>query len=138
MPHWSTLLLLVVLFFTGACGQQLADYPWRQPPEGFLSNPVNQSAGARLFAEKCASCHGTPGEGRSPRADFFQPPAPGFTEEKYRSIDPAYLFWRISKGKTIEPFLSRGSVMPAWGPHFSEKQIWQLVAYLRARGGPNI
>lgn len=83
--------------------------------------------------EKCASCHGKPDEGRSPRADFFRPSAPDFSESRYRAGDPAYLYWRTEVGKNVEPYLSQGSVMPAWGPTLAEAEIWQLVAYLKAR-----
>lgn len=131
----TSLFLLLLLLVVAGCRESTPDYPPRQPPAGFLENPASRVAGAGLFAAKCASCHGRPGEGRSPRADFFQPPAPDFSDARYRSVDPAYLFWRISHGKTVEPYLSRGSVMPAWGPHFSDEQIWQLVAYLRSRAG---
>jgi len=86
-----------------------------------------------LFMSKCASCHGKPSEGRSERAAFFKPSAPDFTEAHYSDDSPAYLYWRIEVGKTVEPFLSQGSVMPAWGVHFSEEQTWQLVAYLNSR-----
>ncbi|BCR06879.1 hypothetical protein DESUT3_39480 [Desulfuromonas versatilis] len=130
----AALVLLLVSAMVG-CRESAPPYPSRQPPEGLLESSAGRAAGAALFAAKCASCHGRPGEGRSPRADFFQPPAPDFHDRKYRSVDPAFLFWRISHGKTVEPYLSRGSVMPAWGPHFSDEQIWQLVAYLRSRAG---
>jgi mono/diheme cytochrome c family protein len=83
--------------------------------------------------DKCAGCHGKPGEGRSDRAVFFQPPAPDFTHPVYHEIAPSRLFWRIEVGKTVEPFLSQGSVMPAWRPYLSDAQIWQLVAYLKSR-----
>lgn len=102
------------------------------PPPGLLTDAAQIAAGAVLFREKCASCHGHPGEGRSPRADFFRPPAPDFTEPAYRTADPAYLFWRIEVGKTVEPYLSQGSVMPAWRG-LPDEEIWQLVAYLQAR-----
>ncbi len=82
---------------------------------------------------KCASCHGKPSEGRSDRAAFFKPAAPDFTDAHYQEIDPAYLYWRIEVGKTVEPYRSQGSVMPAWSAHFSEEKIWQIVAYLQAR-----
>lgn len=107
-------------------------FPARQVPAGVLENPVQIAAGKVLFRDKCASCHGHPDEGRSPRADFFQPPAPDFTADRYRQADPAYLFWRIEVGKTVEPYLSRGSVMPAWRG-LSDEEIWQLVAYLKTR-----
>ncbi|PLX90256.1 MAG: hypothetical protein C0614_01075, partial [Desulfuromonas sp.] len=118
-PPWiPTLGPALVLTFTwlalAACGDQQVDYPARQIPDGLLGNPAQIEAGETIFKAKCASCHGKPSEGRSGRAAFFEPPAPDFTEERYRSAKPAYLYWRIEVGKTVEPYLSQGSVMPAW------------------------
>ncbi len=118
-----------------ACGESRPSYPERTPPQGFLQEVKNQQAGETLFKQHCTECHGKPSEGRSPRADFFEPPAPDFYAARYAKIDPAYLFWRITHGKTVEPYLSKGSVMPSFGPYLSEEQIWQLVSYLRVRGG---
>jgi mono/diheme cytochrome c family protein len=129
----STLCGGVLLLLVAACGESPPAYPARQAPAGFLADPANIAAGARIFSGRCASCHGKPAEGRSSRADFFWPPASDFTTPAYRRIDPAFLYWRIERGKTVEPYLSQGSVMPAWGPHLSETQIWQLVAYLQSR-----
>lgn len=117
-----------------ACGEQQPAYPARQAPAGLFGDAVQVAAGKALFHEKCASCHGKPDEGRSPRADFFHPPAPDFTEPTYRGADPAYLFWRIEVGKSVEPYLSQGSVMPAWRG-LPDQEIWRLVAYLRTRAG---
>ena len=102
-------------------------------PDLLMKESVQLQAGHDLFMSKCASCHGKPSEGLSSRATFFNPPAPDFTNAHYRKIDPAYLYWRIEYGKTIEPYRSQGSVMPAWGVHFDEEQIWQIIAYLQAR-----
>jgi mono/diheme cytochrome c family protein len=126
-----TPLLLSLLLLLTACGES-ASYPERTPPEDFLQMQTNVEAGRELFREHCVLCHGTLEEGRSLRAEF-NPPASTFEAIRYRSVDPAYLFWRITKGKTVEPYLSLGSVMPAWGPHFTSEQIWQLVAYIRIR-----
>ena len=126
-------LMIIAPLLLYACSDNQADYPQRQMPEAFKKNPAAVSAGRDLFRDKCASCHGKPSEGRSERADFFEPPAPDFTDARYRQVDPAYLYWRIETGKTVEPYRSQGSVMPAWGAHFSEEQVWQTVAYLQAR-----
>ena len=114
------------------CGQERQDYPQRQMPQGLMEDRAQLAAGHALFADKCASCHGKPSEGRTSRAVFFQPPAPDFTEAGFRDSDPAYLFWRIEVGKTVEPYLSSGSVMPAWRG-LTDREIWQLVAYLKTR-----
>lgn len=127
-------LLGMALVLVG-CRDSLPDYPRRIPPVELLLAPAAQAAGSQLFARLCVGCHGAMDEGRSSRADFFQPPAPDFHQTRYRDLDPAYLYWRIETGKNAEPFRRRGSVMPAWGPNLSEEQIWQLVAYLRSRAG---
>jgi mono/diheme cytochrome c family protein len=127
-------MILPLLLLLTACTEQRPDYPSRQLPAGVLTDTAQLAAGKTLFHDKCASCHGHADEGRSPRADFFQPPAPDFTEPAYRTLAPDYLFWRIETGKTVEPYLSRGSVMPAWRG-LSDAEIWQLVAYLRTRAG---
>lgn len=127
------LFALLPVFTLCGCTEQRPDYPARSMPEGMLKDEIQLSRGKSLFMKKCASCHGKPGEGRSDRAAFFQPPAPDFTDAHYRQMDPAYLYWRIEVGKTVEPFRSQGSVMPAWGMHFEEQQLWQIVAYLQTR-----
>ena len=102
-------------------------------PAGLQEDATQLRLGQELFMHKCASCHGKPSEGRYDRATFFQPPATDFADRHFREADPAYLYWRIEVGKQAEPYRSQGSVMPAWGAHFSEQQIWQLVAYLKKR-----
>lgn len=102
-------------------------------PQAVLEDQYQQQQGAELFSRHCRECHGSVGEGKMLRSADFNPPAPTFLNSAYAEADPAYLFWRIKEGKMIEPFYSQGSVMPAFGPHFSERQIWQLVAYLRQR-----
>jgi len=126
------LMLISFGFLLSGCQESLPGYPSRQPPGNFDSTS-NIAAGRQLFLRHCASCHGDTGEGRSPRANFFAPPAPDFKPRHYAEIDPAYLYWRIAKGKSVEPFLSRGSVMPRWEAYFSPDQIWSLVAYLQSR-----
>lgn len=126
------------LFILGAlicfgCGETSGDYPQRLMPDGLKEDAQQLMAGQNLFRDKCASCHGKPSEGRSDRAAFFIPPAPDFTDAHYQQTDPAYLYWRIETGKTVEPYRSQGSTMPAWGVHLSETQIWQIVAFLQAR-----
>ena len=125
--------VLLIVFFLCGCAEEIVDYPARTMPDGILTDKIELSRGEALFMDKCASCHGKPGEGRSDRAVFFEPPAPDFTDAHYQRMDPAYLYWRIEVGKSIEPFRSQGSVMPAWGMHLTEQQLWQIVAYLQVR-----
>ena len=125
-------ILLVATALSG-CSDRKVDFPIRAMPDGLMADAVALQKGQDLFMAKCASCHGKPSEGRSERANFFSPPAPDFTDVHYLDMDPAYLFWRVEVGKTVEPYRSQGSVMPAWGVHFTEQETWQLVAYMRSR-----
>jgi len=122
----------LVLLLVACSGGQI-DYPKREIPQQLLGSLEAQRAGQQLFLDNCAFCHGHVEEGRSLRANDYDPPPMDFSDPQYHSVDPAYLYWRIAEGKNVEPFRSRGSVMPAWGAHYTEEQIWQLVAYIRAR-----
>jgi mono/diheme cytochrome c family protein len=126
-------LVIVSVLILFGCGETPVDYPARRMPNGLKTDTAQLSLGHDLFRDKCASCHGKPSEGRSERTVFFNPPAPDFTNPHYLTVDPAYLYWRIEVGKTVEPYRSQGSVMPAWGVHFTEDQTWQIVAYLQSR-----
>jgi mono/diheme cytochrome c family protein len=133
----KTILLLWCLLVLTGCRDSPVQLPALSVPHELLRQAEQQNAGEQLFFKHCRECHGTMREGRTPRAGRFVPPAPDFISPSYRSVAPDYLYWRIAKGKQLEPFRRQGSVMPAWGPHLSERQIWQLVAYLRQRGGAN-
>jgi len=135
MKRYSAVLLAIVgvTFLLNACNKQTPPYPKRQAPAGLLKSTAAIAAGHKLFEAHCTSCHGTLEEGRMPNISHFSPEPPSFLEVRYQRLDPAYLFWRIEKGKTVEPYLSEGSVMPAWGAYFSDQQIWDLVAYLKNR-----
>lgn len=133
----KVLMLLAVLLLTSVfgCRDTEVQAPAIEVPRQVLSQSSQQQAGKRLFLEHCRECHGTTAEGRNPRAARFVPPPPDFLSHRYREVDPGYLYWRIANGKHVEPFRSRGSVMPAWGAYLTKQQIWQLVAYLRQRAG---
>ena len=126
-------LLLSLCCLTACQDDPLNQAPQIVVPSALLAERQAQQAGEHLFVRHCRECHGTASEGRVRRTSSFKPPAPDFYAHKYATINPAYLFWRIRDGKSVEPFFSEGSVMPVFGPHFSDKQIWQLVAYLRSR-----
>jgi mono/diheme cytochrome c family protein len=128
-------LPLILLMILSSCSEPDISYPQRRIPAGLNIDIDRLAIAQQFFIRHCANCHGTLSEGRMSRADFFQPAAPDFTSYSYQQTDPAYLFWRVSEGKMVEPFLSQGSVMPGWGAHLSEEEIWVLVAYLQTRSG---
>ena len=44
------------------------------PPSGLLTSPEAQQAGAVIYAQNCAICHGAHGEGNGARHDGMNPP----------------------------------------------------------------
>jgi thiosulfate dehydrogenase len=92
-----------------------------------LTNPVtadeaNLVAGARLYREHCALCHGDPAHPKSPLADSLSPPAPQFTDDT-ADMPENENFYIIQHG-------IRWTAMPGWKNVLSEQQTWQVVTLL--------
>ncbi len=82
--------------------------------------------GRAIYEASCASCHGTTGSGDGPAAAALDPPPAPVAMTAPRLPDD-YLFWRIAEGGA--PF---GTQMPAWKDALDDRQIWDVIAYLRA------
>jgi len=92
------------------------------------SNPVpatneNLIAGAEIYAQMCAKCHGQPNAGPSVFGASFYPPAPQLPGRPTRYTE-AELFWIVKHG-------IRNTSMPAWGSLLSDQDIWQVVALVK-------
>ena len=74
------------------------------------------AAGAKLFHQNCASCHGDNGVGRDKR--------PNLHSDRIRAATPGELQWLLLNGS-----LKNG--MPSWS-RLPEPQRWQIVAYLKS------
>ena len=86
--------------------------------------------GAALFERHCASCHGWNGQGGGPEA-FALVPAPADLEWLARTPKTRsgpYIYWSIAEGGREFEF-----DMPAFKGRMPKKDIWALVAYIRAR-----
>jgi len=83
----------------------------------------NLVAGANLYRQMCARCHGSSVESENPYGRSFFPPAPNllFARPSYTDSE---MFWVIKHG-------IRNTAMPAWGNLLSEEDIWQVVTFLR-------
>ena len=75
-------------------------------------------AGAILFAQHCAECHGSTAEGSKK--------APSLRVSQVQEAPPGAIFWILTNG-----VVRRG--MPVWSK-LPEPQRWQLIAYLRSLG----
>ena len=94
------------------------------------------AAGATLYAQNCAACHGETGAGDGVMAGTIsaatmddpsstEPLRPADLADPARllSASPALLHGKITRG-------GMGTGMPYWGPIFTDDQIWALVDYL--------
>ena len=85
----------------------------------------NPEAGKIVFEKNCIGCHGKNGEGLGAMSKL-----PNFTDAKaMMGRSDKDLFDKITKG-------GKGTGMPAWGFLISEKDRWNLVAYIRALASP--
>ena len=97
----------------------------RRAPEG--KNPLtpteeNIAAGAKLYLDHCAGCHGTPSNPESEFARSFNPPVPEFFKDAPDMSDNQN-FYIVQHG-------IRWTGMPAWDKTLSAPQIWQVVTFL--------
>jgi mono/diheme cytochrome c family protein len=97
----------------------------RNAPE--MKNPVaadegNLVAGAKLYLDHCAGCHGVPANPESQFGRSFNPRVPAFFKET-PDMPENQNFYIIQHG-------IRWSGMPAWKNTLNETQTWQLVTFL--------
>ena len=92
-----------------------------------LANPIpataaNLAAGASLYRDKCADCHGRPDNPVSDYGRSFYPPAPQFF--RFAPDMPEYQNFYIIKHGV------RWTAMPAWGHIMADSEMWQVAAVL--------
>ena len=81
----------------------------------------NPETGKIVFEKNCIGCHRKNGEGLGPTSKL-----PNFKDPTtIMSRSDKDLFDKITNG-------GKGTGMPAWGSVISEKDRWNLVAYIRS------
>jgi mono/diheme cytochrome c family protein len=91
------------------------------------------AAGGPLYIAHCSKCHGDTGLGNGDLA-YSLTPSPAllaYMVQQPIAVDQ-YLLWSVSEGGK-----QFGTAMPAFKDQLTEKQIWDIVAYLRA-GFPDL
>jgi mono/diheme cytochrome c family protein len=86
----------------------------RQNP--FAGEPIAMAAGAKLFRQNCASCHGDDATGVDNH--------PSLHSQRVRAASPGELEWLLKNG-------SMRNGMPSWS-RLPEQQRWQIVSYLKS------
>jgi thiosulfate dehydrogenase len=86
------------------------------------ANDENLVAGAKLYINHCAGCHGVPSNPSSQFPKSFYPPVPTFFSDA-PDMPENQNFYIIQHG-------IRWSGMPAWDKTLNDTQMWQLVTFL--------
>jgi mono/diheme cytochrome c family protein len=79
--------------------------------------------GAGCFRDKCVQCHGAPGVAQSDIGQTMQP-LPGPLVDAPRHWRARELYWVTRHGIKM-------SGMPAWQHRLSERELWEVVAFLQ-------
>ena len=84
----------------------------------------NLLAGARLYRENCAVCHGLPGVPQTSTAKGMFPKPPQLMRGKGVTDDPAgETYWKASNGIRL-------TGMPGYRGSLSDEQLWQVSQFL--------
>ena len=90
----------------------------------------NQADGKNLYATYCTACHGEKGKGDGMAAKGLPAkPADHTNGAVMNQLSDKYLIDVISRGGGA---VGKSAFMPAWGSSLNEKQIRDIVAYIRS------
>jgi mono/diheme cytochrome c family protein len=90
--------------------------------------------GKKLYGQYCATCHGEKGKGDGLAAQALPAkPADHTNGAVMNQLSDQFLITIISKGGIA---VGKSSFMPSWGSAISDKEIRDLVAYLRSIADP--
>jgi mono/diheme cytochrome c family protein len=88
------------------------------------STPEVLGAGLAHYRESCVICHGAPGVPQGEAGRGLNPPAPDLASPDAQDSSDGVLFQVVGHG-------IRMTGMPGWLPTHSEREIWEMVAFVR-------
>ena len=94
----------------------------------------DQAQGKKLYNSYCVGCHGDQGRGDGPAAAALPVKPANHTDGTVMNQLPdKFLMEIISKGGGA---VGKSPVMPAWGGALNDKQIRDIIAYVRSLAEP--
>ncbi len=121
----NRILFLVVLVLMGATIGASQDARSLKNP--FANDRDAVEAGKKLFTRYCAACHGPQGKGDGSMALAGGTPS-NLTDDKWdHGSTDGEIFVAIRDGTSPD--------MEAYKEKLSEKEIWQVVTFVRSLGG---
>jgi mono/diheme cytochrome c family protein len=91
-----------------------------------VTEPEGIAAGARRYAVLCAGCHLAPGILKSDIRLGMYPHPPSLAQGG--ELESRRAFWIVKHGIKM-------SAMPAWGKTLDDREIWDVVSFLRKMPG---
>jgi len=128
IPMWWLIQGALALVLAGSLSAAAGDGEWlrKVPPKDraranpYATDPDAPVAGARIFAEHCASCHGEAAQGKPDKKH----PRPNLHSDRVKQATPGELFWLLTNG-------SQRNGMPSWSK-LPDAQRWQLITFLKS------
>lgn len=94
-----------------------------------------ERSGRRLFRKYCSVCHGKKGEGDGFNSWNLQPrPADLTNSEYFNALSDKRIAEAVREGGAG---VQKSSGMPSWGETFSDREIRNIVAYVRVLSRPD-
>lgn len=94
------------------------------PPSAVPADEPDLIAGARVYKQQCASCHGLPGQSPVDYATTMFPKPPQLFVGKGVTDDPASeTYWKAANGIRL-------SGMPSFKAKLSDTELWQVSELL--------
>lgn len=97
----------------------------RKNPIKFTQASIDR--GKRIYNTQCAMCHGANADGKGEMVEEMKLSPPDFTKTDALK--------KRTDGEWFAIIGSGSSTMPGQGTRMTDKQKWDLVNFLRARGG---
>ena len=121
-------LIALLLLASAAVCLALADGSWlekvpaadRERVNPYAGSTEAAQAGANLFHDNCARCHGSDGQGHGSR--------PALKSDRIRNATDGEIAWLLKNGNVFKG-------MPGWGA-LPEQERWQIVTYVRSLNPP--
>ena len=133
---FSSTLILILLVTATSYARGICPQPrnTKSAPANIAKMTIpknaNAKAGEKIFQKTakpmaCKMCHGSKGEGDGKLGAALKPIPRNFACSKtMANVSPGQMFWIIKKG-------SKGTGMIAHGKTLKDKDIWNVIKYIR-------
>src|SRR5260370_40732154 len=95
------------------------------PAPQVAADEANVIAGAKIYKEQCATCHGLPGEPKAGVAPGMDPAPPQLFQGTGVTDDEVWeSYWKVENGIRL-------SGMPGFKDRLTEQQIWEVAVLVK-------